>query len=233
MKITLRDSEYNTKDIELIEDNKKLTILFGGNGDLYWIFNNKDCSCFEEIHTDTFTITKENYKLYELFNILYDDIEKLRVFDRDEIPYYVESREDYINWLNEKELEKKRCIMFGYSNYNTLFDENNKTITWYSDETNRLVSNYVKIIKKEETFELVFGTQEYIDGYEREDNFLGTIGVRFRNSGSSYDPFNVSFMKMFQELEKIDDVLDEGHQVHIEEYLYNEGLVKKLVLNKK
>ena len=123
--------------------------------------------------------------------------------------------------------------MFGYSNYNTLFDENNKTITWYSDETNRLVSNYVKIIKKEETFELVFGTQEYIDGYEREDNFLGTIGVRFRNSGSSYDPFNISFMKMFQELEKIDDVLDEGHQVHIEEYLYNEGLVKKLVLNKK
>ena len=55
------------------------------------------------------------------------------------------------------------------------------------------------------------------------------IPIRFRNSGSFYNPFNVLFMRMHNKMKKIDDVNDIGHQIHIEEYLYNKqkNLLKK------
>ena len=42
-----------------------------------------------------------------------------------------------------------------------------------------------------------------------------------------YDPFNCVFMKMYNNLCEIDDVKDYGHQIHMEEYLYERKLVKK------
>ena len=41
-------------------------ILFGGNGDLYWIIRSKI-----EANNHSFIITKENYEVYELFNKLF------------------------------------------------------------------------------------------------------------------------------------------------------------------
>lgn len=54
------------------------------------------------------------------------------------------------------------------------------------------------------------------------------MGIRFRNSGSRYEPFNMVFMRMFLQLQKVDDISDYGHQIHIEEYLYKKSLVKKI-----
>ena len=62
-------------------------------------------------------------------------------------------------------------------------------------------------------------------GYEEEYNLENTISIRFRNSGSRYAPFNIIFMKMYLNLQKIDDVNDYGHQMHIEEHL---NKIKKL-----
>ena len=61
-----------------------------------------------------------------------------------------------------------------------------------------------------------------------EDDIPGTMGIRFRNSGSRYMPFNAVFMRMFREMQNIDDVNDYGHQMHMEEYLYEKNKMKKL-----
>ena len=61
---------------------------------------------------------------------------------------------------------------------------------------------------------------------------LVIMGIRFRNSGSRYDPFNIVFMRMFLKLQQVDDINDFGHQIHIEEFLYQKRLLKKLLSNK-
>ena len=81
-----------------------------------------------------------------------------------------------------------------------LFDKENNTITWYSDETNHEVANILKIKKENESFELEFYIQPYIEGYDRDFNSLYHIPIRFRNSGSSYDPFNIVFMRMYEKV---------------------------------
>ena len=76
---------------------------------------------------------------------------------------------------------------------------------------------------------LEFSIQPHINGYDEDFHSPTYIPIRFRNSGSSYDPFNIVFMKMYNEMKNIDDINDIGHQIHIEEYLYNKEkiLVKK------
>ena len=95
-----------------------------------------------------------------------------------------------------------------------------KTITWYSDETARAVANYVTVTKQDESFKLEFQTQPYIAGYDEEMNSCGTIVIRFRNSGSRYNPFNIIFMRMYNNMQEVEDSHEIGHQIHIEEYLY-------------
>ena len=215
MKVVLKDSEYKTKDINLIDGDKTLSILFAGTGDLYWIIKNsnhtkEDYDCFE--------ISKENYQVYLLFETLLNDIRTINIFDKTSYIEYIETDE-----------EKKRYKMFNKSYYNDLYDEDTNTITWVSDETGFEVANMVTIKKIDDKFLVEFKKQPYIDGYERESNIQGIIGIRFRNSGSRYKPFNIVFMRMFDKLQQIDDVNDYGHQIHIEEYLYQKETIKKLI----
>ena len=80
---------------------------------------------------------------------------------------------------------------------------------------------------------IVFGQKkDNIEGYDRDFASLYYIPIRFRNSGSRYDPFNIIFMRMYERLKKIDDVNDYGHQIHMEEYLYEKEKAKTKVLKK-
>ena len=97
-----------------------------------------------------------------------------------------------------------------------LFDKENNTITWYSDETNHEVANILKIRKENESFELEFYIQPYIEGYDRDFNSLYHI------------PINIVFMRMYEKMKQVYDINDYGHQIHIEEYLYNQNKIKKL-----
>lgn len=92
-------------------------------------------------------------------------------------------------------------------------------------------ANVVTISKQEEGYLLEFTIPD-----QPEEELLyrlpGTISIRFRNSGSTYDPFNIVFMRMYQELQKYDReeeqrLIDEQayHQITLEEY--------KLTLGKK
>lgn len=213
--------------ISFQEFEKQFDVSFGGNLDLYWTIRSKnDSDCHE------FIITKENYEVYKLFEELFDDIENIKIYTEPIIPFYIETEEEkqeYIeNQKDEIEYEKKKYRLFNHSNYNELFDKENNTITWYSDETNHEVANILKIKKEKESFRLEFSIQPYKEGYDRDFNSLNYIPIRFRNSGSSYDPFNVIFMRMYEKMKQIDDVNDYGHQIHIEEYLFNQNKVKKL-----
>ena len=227
MKVIKYENEFGLL-ISFQELDKQFNISFGGNGDLYWTIHSKNTN-----DDNNFIITKENYEVYRLFEELFDDIENIRIFYEEYIPFYLETEEEkqeYIkNQKDEIEYEKNKYRLFNHSNYNELFDKENNTITWYSDETNRKVANILKIKKENETFKLEFYIQPYIGDYDRDFNSLNYITIRFRNSGSSYDPFNIVFMRMYKKMKQIDDVNEYGHQIHIEEYLFNQNKVKKLI----
>ena len=211
MKFNKRKNEFGTQFF-IEDDERYLSICFLGNLDLYWSIHSNKRTINDDPKTDTFVITKENYALYCLFEDLYNDIKEINLF---------ESFKD----------DKDKYQTYNRSNYNELFDEKNKIITWYSDETAHEVANYLKIKKEENSFAIDFYIQDYVDGYDRDFSSLHYIPVRFRNSGSRYDPFNIVFMKMYNNLNNIEDINDYGHQIHIEEYMYEKKHPK--ILNKK
>lgn len=216
MRVILSDNDYGTKDIHLVDENKTLSIVFAGTGDLHWIIRNTDCVELEEYAYDYFEITKENYQIYSLFEKLLYDIGTINIFGDEEI-----------KTSSDVKFQKMRERKYNMSHYNDLYDSDDGTVTWVSDETGFEVANMVSIKKREDKFSIEFRTQPYIEGYDREYNTLGMIGVRFRNSGSRYAPFNVIFMRMFRGLQEVDDVSDYGHQMHIEEYVYQKSKVRK------
>ena len=205
MKVIKKDNEY---DVTIIDGDKKLLFTFGGNLDLYWSIKGSN-NLYEY-----FEITKENYNLYNLFEILFNDIKDINLYK--DYPFYIETLEDLKDYKKAKEEEKNMYRLHNLSNYNELY--NNDTITWYSDDDSYDEANILKISKISDSFRLEF--------YKKNNSFIPGISIRFRNSGSRYDPFNIVFMKMYNKLLEIDDTLDYGHQIHIEEYLYQK--VKKI-----
>ena len=152
MKVVKEKTEFGT-NIIFDEENKFLKINYGGNLDLYWSIYHKDLN--KEKSSNEFIITKENYKLYELFEKLYDDIENINLYDDDSL-------------FNIEKEEQKKYRLYNKSNYNKLFDKDKKTITWYSDETSHKVANYLKIKKEDEMYRIDFFTQPQINGYDRD-----------------------------------------------------------------
>lgn len=229
MRVVLETNEFGIKDINLIEENKCLSIIVRGTGDLYWVIRNAKMNIDEKYSYDSFEITKENYQVYSLFEGLFYDIKNINIFGKEiEYPPYVETDEEKREYLERLESDKMNYRMFNISHYNDLYNEDEKTITWVSDETGFEVANKVLIHKLDDRFLIEFKTQTNIEEYEMEDDIPGTMGIRFRNSGSRYMPFNAVFMRMFREMQNIDDVNDYGHQIHMEEYLYEKNKMKKL-----
>lgn len=189
--------------INIYDSNKILTITFGGNLDLYWYSSSK-----EKKEVDTFEITKENYFLYSLFDILYNDIVNCNLFKvYDEELSFVNSIKELQKIYNrKKELNK---IFSEYEEYKRLY--NGEYICWYSDDDSIEDANYVKIIKDDDKYIL-----EFFSNFKSNTLWLSNT-IRFRNSGSRYMPFNMIFMEMYNSLCTSD--YDEN-QIHIEEYLY-------------
>ena len=134
--------------IEIFNDNKILTITFGGNLDLYWYLKGK-----EEKEVDTFEITKENYFLYSLFDTLYNDIVNCNVFkvslsEKD----FVYSLKELQNLYRSKEYLNKKLL--NSEEYKKLY--NGEYICWYSDDDPIEDANYVKIIIQEDKYILEF-----------------------------------------------------------------------------
>ena len=201
-----------TKDVngydrfKVTTENGSFDIIFGGNLDLYWSYwseeNFKDWPL-----SKTFTITKENYFLYQKIDELYKNIKEHRPYpltDKGNYPFLFEE-------LNSRNSNESKKVDYAYEK---LFQNN--IIKWYSDDAPLEEASRVEINKLEEAFTITF-----YQGKEEYD--FPTFSVRFSNSGSRYHPYNFAFMNMYNGLSEYDP---NYHQIHIEEYLYNEKLQK-------
>ena len=76
MKIIKILSEIGTMDIRIEEsENKYLDIVFGGTGDIYWIFDNQEVAYLKEDPMyDTLIIPKTDYDIYKIFEEAYDHL---------------------------------------------------------------------------------------------------------------------------------------------------------------
>jgi len=211
LEIKRYQDERNTFDYFIKNEENTFRIFFGGNLDLYFCVNRKDYENDNEIIN--FEITKENYVLYSLFEQLYDKIIsceihtidkfELEMYDKDEI-----IEKEYIY----KELNKELKDSYVYKNL-----VKNNVISWRHDDQIYEEANILNIYKEEEKFRLEFILQS--------KEWSTFIDVRFRNSGSRYNPFNMVFMQFYNKLQEYDP---EYHQIHIEEYLYQKKLTKKI-----
>ena len=102
MEVIKSKSEVGTYDISIKEnDNKNLSLVWGGNGDLYWILDNlEDIDVKEDPMYDSFCITKADYALYSMFEELYDDLLQGRIY----LPE--EHMNTYVEDLTEEEREE-------------------------------------------------------------------------------------------------------------------------------
>ncbi len=184
-----------TDQVILTEDNKLLKIQLMNNGDLYWkIDDNKDSKI------KLFEIKKKDYQVYELFEILYNDIKNKNIYNIYNEINMCTSKEQIQKVYNSYEQEKN--YICDYEDINS-----DLSITWVSDNNYYNISNFVTILKKDDKFILIFNLRDY-----QSRNV-----IQFSNSCSRYKPYNICFMKHFRNLYNLEI---NKNQIHIDEYLY-------------
>lgn len=203
-------------DFYLEEANQSLWITFGGNGDLYWALNvdSEEYIPLKKREKSQFKITKENYFIYSLFEQIYDDISNCKVFEPAPIEINLCATQDDFEQLETDHEALNQSLKKG-ERYQNLYHDG--IIEWRSDESYYEDANSVEIRKN--------GEEILLDFIHREEEIsFCDYSIRFRNSGSSYSPFNAVFMKMFNKLQEYDP---NNHQIHIEEYLYKQKIKKR------
>lgn len=114
-----------------------------------------------------------------------------------------------------------KCSESPYDKYNPRRLLKKNIINWHSDDSTYDEASKILIEKMDEKYKLTFVKS-------KDDEFYTTYSVRFRNSGSRYQPYHQHFMKMYNEL--INQNFDNNcHQIHMEEYLYEQ---KKMSLKR-
>lgn len=187
VEINKKKDENGYDNFRIRTDDESFDIIFGGNLDLYWAYWPKQNVKNWPV-SKTFTITKENYFLYQKLDELYIRIKEKRPYPK------IEIEEDYT--------------------FEKLFQ--NGVIEWYSDDAPMEEASKVEIKKLEESYAITFYQGKLDYGFP-------TYTVRFRNSGSRYNPYNLAFMNMYYGLGEYNP---DYHQIHIEEYLYYKKLQK-------
>lgn len=207
-------------DKKIIEDGYKFTItteegsfaiIFSGALDLAWK-NNYSGSLLEAESPKIFTITKENYYLYSLFEKLYEDVKNFNINKVDDKEY--ENIDDFEE--EKKNVEERNNIIKA----NQIYEEKklfiNDSIEWHCDDFPYDEGGILKISAYEDKFIVSFEKSKNVEGFKN-------YSVRLRNSGSRYNPFNSLFMEMYRALIKYDP---EYHQIHLEEISYQKRLKK-------
>lgn len=195
------DKSPDNYEIFYIETKEgKFQISFANNLDLYWGFHPEE-SLLKCNNTKEFTITQEDYFIYNLFNELYEAIKNKTPYSNS--PFDSSNKYDkYDNdFYNPEKLFKNNCI------------------EWHSDDFEYDKASVLTIKKNDdETFSIIFQKS-------KDDEFLfNTFFIRFRNSGSSYKPYNFTFMSMYNKLHQYNF---DCHQIHMEEYVHRLGIKKQ------
>lgn len=208
IEINKKKDENGYDNFRIITDDGSFDIKFGGTLDLYWSYWPKENIKNWPV-SKTFTITKENYFLYQKIDELYTRIEEKRPYPK------VEAEENNM-FLEEFNLDGTNNPEKEDYAFEKLFQ--NGVIEWYSDDAPLEDASKVEIKREEESYAITF--------YQgKEDYGFPTYTVRFRNSGSRYEPYNTTFMNMYNGLSEYDP---DYHQIHIEEYLYQQKTLQKI-----
>lgn len=217
MEVQKMKRKNKLSEIILLNGDKKLIISFDNNLDLKWTLTK---TTKEKLILESFEITKENYAIYTLFEQLYNNVKNASIFDINTEIALFNSGLSTFNSLSEiydyyiKDVEKRKNSPV----YQELFDGN--TITWYSDEIYNDSNDALKITFDGDKFILEFAKR-------KQNELLSSpysIPIKFKNNGSKYFPFNILFIQMSQELQNYNTKF---HQIHIEEYLYEQKILKK------
>lgn len=232
MEVIKKKSEVGTYDICIKEsEDKSLALIWGGNGDLYWLLDNlEEMDVKEDPMYDTFCITKKDYAIYSMFEELYDDLMNGRIYLPEEhmnthVEALTEEEKEEVEKYNAYEIEHAREEnedIKRSARYQLLTADN--VVTWYSDEEERRIAEIVRISKQEDSILLEFIRQSKKDDLG-DTRLPGYYSIRFRTSGSTYTPCDLVFTRHFLKMQEYD--FDAPQQIHIEEWCYREKQLKK------
>lgn len=188
-----KDISDNTARLYLIGENRVI-ITYGGTGDLgISIYSNKEDTKHELV------ITSDDTEIYQIFDELYYDIKDINIYSVD-VPSWVTGNERKRQIKREKEYiesMRKSYRLENRSNYQDLFNEEKKTITWLSDYCREDKANVLKIIKEDDSYRLEFSI------LDKEEDPTNYISVMIGSSGSRYDNFNIAFINMYNKLKDV------------------------------
>lgn len=203
------------------DGDKEFIITFGGNLDLYFTLNNF-------LEDPTFYIGIDNYELYKIFDTLYKDVMSGNVLSDEEdndLFTLFDEEESLEEKIKRNEEYQRRALDLAHRT-GLITDD---TIVWISDDYPHDVAPYFKIERLDNAYKISFllppkprnlrGEERYIFS-DYED---GYVSIRLRNDGSTYQIFNVPFMKVFNSLLEME--LD-NPQIHMAEYLLDKELEK-------
>lgn len=196
IKLIKEKNQMGSLDIRLqIDENITLDIILGGVGDVYWIYDNQNFfDIKEDPMYDKLIITKEDIDIYNIFNELYEDLTKCRIYTPDKC--------NFIDGWNEQ--DEKRCLLSNQRirksiRYNKLVQ--NSVITWYSDEEYKDIAEIVRISKKDDNIIIEFIRQSKKDELGQH-RLPGWYSIRFRMDGCTYEPCNIVFWRHYNNLQK-------------------------------
>ncbi len=190
MIVEFKDSNClsGVKDVFIRDGKKLLKIFLGANGDLYFnVFGSRNQD-ENGLYISTFCI-KENEEIYQYFEQLFSSIMDCKVFNTSKNEFEFCNSDKGIDEIGS--VQKINVHLKMEESYKTLVHDN--TIVWYSDNIYDESANILRIERDDEEIKLTF-----IDN--PEDPSFG-FGIRICNSGSKYDPFNICFMNLFNQLQ--------------------------------
>lgn len=130
-------NQEGTFNYQLIEDNKELSIIYGGNGDLYFSFFK-----YYDFDTNRFVITKDNMQVYNCFKELFNSFENPNLHKVSCLELERCEPEEEIKKLYRKAYENNEKLK-QEDRYKKLY--NNGIICWHSDEFSYDTTDVVKI----------------------------------------------------------------------------------------
>lgn len=192
MGLELKESNFTNGQpvIYIRDENESIKFLYGDNGDLYIDFFGKTWKDESNNRCGTFTISDES--LLPLFSQLYDDIIQCSVFDVDSLSLSMCETEDEKSALKSNVQKRNENLKSG-EHYKALVQ--GESIVWHSDNRPIGKANSVKIERKDGHIVLTFVSNP-------SDDF--GFSVRICTSGSKYDPFEIPFLRLYNNLISLD-----------------------------
>ena len=188
-------TDTNLGPIYQFQEHNNILFIYEDDSNLYWTLYSKECIK----DNNTFIINDDNPNIYNVFNQLFDDFKEINIFEDESNHFYIDNEQERAKFLKQKgidnDLRKHNYKLFNRLNYNNLYDEDRKTITWNSMDKK---FDILTIKKEDNCYKL-----DFITNPNNTDIDYHYLSVKFSNT--EVNPFNMIFFKMFDNLKEIDN----------------------------